>query len=226
MSGALEKLKIEAYTDPKYSGQPDRTFEVMYNPKSYALKYAINYDEEQGKGVSPGEKRYVSTKPQDITLEFTIDGTGASGDDPVDVSKKVKGFLDTCYTFHGEIHRPPYLKVAWGELVFTCVLQTANVTYTLFKPGGQPLRAKISATFSEFVDEQKRTAKERRSSPDLTHIHTVSGRESLPLLCHRYYGDQRYYLRVAQANRLLNFRRLDPGSTLFFPPIAKLAGKQ
>ncbi len=221
MDGALAKLKIEAYTDPKYDGSPYKTFTVMYNPKAYALKYEIEYDKKQAKGVSAQELRYVNSKPRNITLEFMLDGTGASGQ-VVEVKDKIKEFLDTAYAFNGDIHRPPYLKVAWGDLVMTCVLESADVSYSLFKPNGQPLRAKITAAFAEFIDESKRTAEERRSSPDLTHVHVVAAGESLPQLCHRYYRDQRFYLRVAEVNELQNFRRLVPGSKLRFPPIAKL----
>jgi hypothetical protein len=221
MDGALAKLKIEAYTDPKYDGSPYKTFVVMYNPKAYALKYEIEYDKKQAKGVSAQELRYVNSKPRNITLEFMLDGTGASGQ-VVEVKDKIKEFLDTAYTFNGDIHRPPYLKLVWGDLVMTCVLESADVSYSLFKPNGQPLRAKITAVFAECIDESKRTAEERRSSPDLTHLHVVVAGESLPQLCHRYYRDQRFYLCVAEVNELRNFRRLVPGSKLRFPPIAKL----
>jgi nucleoid-associated protein YgaU len=221
MEGALAKLKIEAYTDPKFGGSPYKTFTVMYNPKAYALKCEIEYDKQQAKGVSAQAPRYVSTKPRSVTLEFLLDGTGASGQ-VVEVKDKIKDFFDTTYTFNGDVHSPPYLKVVWGELVLTCVLESADVSYSLFKPNGHPLRAKITASFAEFIDDSKRTAQERRSSPDLTHLHVVAAGESLPQLCHRYYRDQRFYLRVAEANQLRNFRRLEPGITLHFPPIAKL----
>jgi nucleoid-associated protein YgaU len=35
----------------------------------------------------------------------------------------------------------------------------------------------------------------------------------------RLYNDPRYYLQVAQANGLKNFRRLRAGTELIFPPI-------
>jgi nucleoid-associated protein YgaU len=45
--------------------------------------------------------------------------------------------------------------------------------------------------------------------------------DTLPLMCYRIYGDSRYYLQVAMANRLTNFRNLQVGDELFFPPIEK-----
>jgi nucleoid-associated protein YgaU len=57
------------------------------------------------------------------------------------------------------------------------------------------------------------------SSPDLSHVVQVRQGDTLPLLCHRIYGDSRYYLKVAQFNGLQQFRSLPPGLRLHFPPL-------
>lgn len=220
--GKLEKLTVEAWQDPKYQSGKAGVFAVLFNPKSYAFKYAIEYGKEQGKGTSSQEQRYAKTKSRDLTLQLMLDGTGASGP-LVEVKDKVEEFLAICYRFDGKIHRPPYLKIHWGSLLFNCVLSSVDVTYTLFRPDGTPLRATLNASFAEFVDEERREGKERASSPDLTHRHTLTGRESLPWLCFQYYGSDRYYLRVAEANGLVDFRNLSPGMVLVFPPIQQLS---
>jgi nucleoid-associated protein YgaU len=99
------------------------------------------------------------------------------------------------------------------------VLKSAEVTYVMFEPDGHPLRAKVKATFSENIEDTLRVAEERKSSPDLTHVHTVKAGEHLSLLAHRYYGDPSRYFQVAQYNGLTNYRRLVPGQRLEFPPI-------
>jgi nucleoid-associated protein YgaU len=58
-------------------------------------------------------------------------------------------------------------------------------------------------------------------SPDLTHIRLVKAGDTLPEMCFNIYGDPRYYLDVARQNRLDNFRKLEPGTRIFFPPIEK-----
>ena len=50
-------------------------------------------------------------------------------------------------------------------------------------------------------------------------VRTVIAGDTLDRLCHRIYGDPRYYLQVAEANKLGNFRKLVPGTTLVFPPL-------
>jgi len=37
----------------------------------------------------------------------------------------------------------------------------------------------------------------------------------------RIYGDSKYYLEVAKANNITNFRKLTVGGKIFFPPIQK-----
>jgi len=62
-------------------------------------------------------------------------------------------------------------------------------------------------------------AEERKSSPDLTHVHEVKAGEHLSLLAHQYYGEASRYLQVARFNNLKNYRRLTIGQKLAFPPI-------
>ncbi len=224
MEGALKKLIIEAYADAEYGGSPKDTFEVMFNPDNYSVKYAVEYEEDQGKGTSGLPQKYKQSKPVEFSLDFTIDGTGAAAEQ-VEVIDEVRHFLKVVQEYDGEIHRPPYLKVAWGTLLFNCVFKGANVKYTLFRPSGAPLRAAISASFLGTVDDTKRVAEERASSPDLARYHTVQDNETLPLLCHRYYGSARHYLAVARVNGLNDFRSLITGERLLFPPIEKAGGR-
>ena len=68
-------------------------------------------------------------------------------------------------------------------------------------------------------DVKKRVKKENKSSPDLTHSRIVKNGDTLPLLTKEVYGTSAYYLRVAQVNKLDDFRNLTPGQELFFPPL-------
>jgi len=135
------------------------------------------------------------------------------------VSKVIKEFLSLTAEILSDTHRPPYLKLSWGSLICECILKSANITYTLFKPDGYPLRAKINATFAENIEDKKRTAKEGKESPDVTHQRTVQDGDTLPLMAYRIYGDASYYLKVARFNGLTNFRKLDVGSIIHFPPV-------
>jgi len=88
-----------------------------------------------------------------------------------------------------------------------------------FRPDGEPLRAKVDLTFVSFVDAKAATLKADRQSSDLAHHHSVKAGDTLPLLCHRIYGDARYCLQVDRYNELTHFSQLVPGTLLAFPPL-------
>jgi nucleoid-associated protein YgaU len=98
-----------------------------------------------------------------------------------------------------------------------------DITFKLFSPDGKPLRATANAKFTGFIEDNLRTAIENNSSPDLTHVRIVTEGDTLPLMTHRIYGDSKYYLEVAKANRISNFRKLRVGQQIFFPPIEKVS---
>ena len=111
--------------------------------------------------------------------------------------------------------------LSWGKLLFKCCLTNLSVNYKLFRPDGVPLRATARASFEEFREEEQRVREENNNSPDLTHIRTVRKGDTLPLMCHKIYGDSDLYLQIAEVNELTNFRNLETGQKIFFPPIKK-----
>jgi len=219
-SGTLEKLMIKAYEQPDYSGNPVAEFSAYVNPSEITLGYEIEYDSAQGAGTTNSRMSFKKMKPGDMSLTFFIDGTGARGD-KADVQEMVEKFQEVT-GYSGTIHRTRYLKVVWGTLqVKRCVLKSASIAYKLFKPDGIPLRAVISATFTDNSDDQTRVAMAQDESADLTHVRVVKAGDTLPALCYSVYGDQGLYLEVARVNRMDNFRRLEPGTQVFFPPLEK-----
>lgn len=218
--GELERLVIEAYEAADYSGKAADEFEAYVNPSEITLAYEFEYDASQGAGTTNSRMNFKKAKPGDMTLTLFLDGTGANGR-PCDVQQRVAKF-QAVTGYNGNIHRPNYLKIGWGTLMIRrCVLKSASIAYKLFKPDGVPLRAVITAVFSDNSDDQTRVALAQDQSPDLTHVRLVKAGDSLPRLCHEIYGDPGLYIRVARANGLDDFRGLVPGMRLRFPPLEK-----
>lgn len=216
--GGLTRLKIESHRKDDCTDEVVDSFTVLFNPNTYSQKYEVVYHARQGAGDTGSPQVFGKIKPQEYTFELLFDGTGTAIQ-PRDVREEIEKFLTVAGKHDSEIHRPRYLKISWGPLVSRCVLKSADITYTLFNPKGHPLRARVRAVFSENVTDTLRVAEERRSSPDLTHLHTVKAGEHLSMLADKYYGDASRYVQVADFNRLANFRRLEPGQQLVFPPV-------
>ncbi|MFZ5842761.1 MAG: hypothetical protein ACOY3E_07635 [Pseudomonadota bacterium] len=218
--GELEKIRIKAYEQPDCSGSEVGEFTAYVNPNEITLAYEMEYDAGQGSGTTNSRMEFKKVKPGDMSLTFFIDGTGANGV-VVDVQTEVDKF-QTVTGYNGNIHRPNYLKVVWGTLqVKRCILKSASIAYKMFKPNGVPLRAVITASFTDSVDDQTRVALAQDSSPDLTHVRQVKAGDNLPSLCYQIYGDPSLFRQVAEANGLDHFRELKAGSRIFFPPLQK-----
>ena len=124
-------------------------------------------------------------------------------------------------TYDGDIHEPRDVLLLWGTLSFLGKLTSLQFNYKLFQPDGTPVRVIATAAFSETIDDALREALKKANSPDLTHIRKVEAGDTLSLMTYKIYGDASYYLEVARVNKLINFRNLEPGTEIFFPPINK-----
>ncbi|AWW32982.1 LysM peptidoglycan-binding domain-containing protein [Echinicola strongylocentroti] len=223
--GKLEKLKIVAYKDSKFSEEVDNgEFTTLLNPEKYKFQYRVEQNEDQAAGTSAAPIRFNKILPQTLELDFLFDRTGViAGYEATEngVIDDVTHFKKVVYDYNGEKHKPNYLMITWGSLLFKGYLKEMDIEYKLFRPDGTPIRALATAKVGEFVEEELRTAQENNQSPDLTHYRVVKDGDTLPLMTYRIYGDSKYYLEVAKANGLTNFRHLKTGTELRFPPLQK-----
>lgn len=229
MSGELIKLRIKAYSDEEFKNEVDiEEFRTLINPEKYSFKYKIELNKDQPQGTSAAAPQYVRTLPEDIDLEFVFDRTGvfnntmpssSNEEEDAGIMGEIDHFKKVVFDYNGDNHKPNYLIITWGTLLFKCMLSEMDITYKLFKPDGTPLRALVRAKFKGFVEDVLRVAKEDNNSPDLTHVRMVKEGDTLPLMTFRIYGDSKYYLEVARANKIRNFRSLQVGQEIFFPPL-------
>ncbi|MBA4408108.1 MAG: hypothetical protein C0397_01635 [Odoribacter sp.] len=226
MSGELTKLKIKAYRDERFTQEvANGEFNTLLNPEKYLVKYQIEQNQSQAQGTSSAAPRFNKALPEDLDLEFIFDRSGVikgyedeSGDGIID---DVDNFRKVILDYNGDEHKPNYLVISWGALLFKGSLSQMEITFKLFKPDGTPIRASARARFKGFIEDDLRIARENNNSPDLTHVRIINEGDTLPLMTFRIYGDPKYYLEVAKANKLVNFRKLSPGQQIYFPPIEK-----
>lgn len=224
----LEKLKLLAFSDKERKTPIGKPFEAMYNPASYAQTHQIPWVPNMGLSSSGQVQAYAGGLSSELSLDLILDGTGVDEMGVValarpSVKDRIKAFFDATIRYNGNIHEPNFLRVKWGSsLSFDCRLYRSTIKYTLFDPGGDPLRAELSLrlvsdSYSEALDKAA-----DKKSPDVTHARVVKHGDTLPLLTRAVYGSSARYLDVARWNGLDDFRRLTPGQQLFFPPLAAL----
>jgi nucleoid-associated protein YgaU len=158
--------------------------------------------------------------PQTLRFSFYLDATGVIPGVP-NLAAEIKRFKSLVYAYNGDVHSPNYIKLVWAGPPFKCRLTSLDIEYTLFKPNGMPLRAKLDVAFEEFLSVEEIKLLATKNSPDVTHVRTVQPGDTLPLMCFRVYGDSNYYIQVARYNHLASFRHLTPGSKVKFPPVSR-----
>lgn len=232
----MEKVRIYTFIDRNFLDPGEGIKEMKpaflapVNPESFTKNLKIDLDQRRGHGSHGTDLRFKSTVPEELRLEFILDGTqtidGYGGEDTtlktMPVHDQLKKFLDSVYKYEGEIHRPKFLLLIWGsEIRFRCILSNLDINHTLFNTNGEPLRAKLSVTFLNYKAREERLAEERQQSADLTHQRKVKQGDRLDLMTYRIYNDSNYFLQVGKANGLTQIRNIKPGLNLFFPPFDK-----
>lgn len=225
-SGHLKKMELTACSieDGKVTLNKSKTFSVMLNPTTVFLQQSISYNKEKALGQLDSEPKFEAYQSQTLKFDLLLDGTGTiernnKKNATDDVKTQIEKLNATMYDFDGKKHEPNHVRVLWGSIIFFCRLDSMSTQYTLFKPDGEPLRAKLSLSFSGFMSKKEQALTANRSSPDLTHSVHVKAGDTLPGLCYEIYKDASYYTEVARLNHLNNFRVLKPGTVLHFPPL-------
>lgn len=231
--GKIEKLYIQAYKDAALEQPAGERFEALINPETYTHKYRIDFCESQAPGTSGVALKFNKIPPQEISFDFLFDGTGVFKGASVldvaivnplsgtDVAEQVESFKQKVFEYNGEKHRPNHLKIIWGTLIFKGVLVAMDIEYKLFRSDGTPLRVLARCTFKGTITETLRVARENAQSADITQARTVATGDKLSLMAYRVYNNQQFYTDVAAFNRVDSFRRLTPGTRIFFPPLTR-----
>lgn len=193
---------------------------IQFNPENYDEANKVMFNKEQPIGSVGRHQHFEKVEPRAFTFNFLIDGTGASGGDKREVITEIELFKKTV-EFKGDQHRTSFLLLIWGSYVATAVLKELKIKYSLFRKNGTPLRAELNTTFSEHKERLLQLLEQGLMSPDLSSRHIVKADDKLPLMCYGVYDTPRHYLEVARANGLINFRYLETGHTLDFPPVKK-----
>lgn len=206
-------------------------FAALINPAEVKHSHGIDYSDTEQRTTRPigdtdSKQTFASYRPETVSFGLVLDGTGvvpeAGSSRPASVRELVDKLKRICYDYQGEDHEPSVVKLRWGRTFenFTARLTELGIEYTMFKPSGEPLRAKLQLSFVRYrtYKEAQRAADQR--SPDVTRVVRVCEGDTLPLLCERVYRDGGRYQEVARFNELTEFRRLTPGTLLRFPPVA------
>jgi hypothetical protein len=228
--GELKKMKIYAYNNvdmadshlANVDGIPN-PYTALINPETYTVDIKYEFENSQGQGTTGGQQQFKVKYPEEMAFDFLFDNTGIiDGKPKPNISDDIANFKKFLMDYDGSVHEPRFFKFVWGTDLFKGRCSGLNIAYKLFNPDGSPIRAVCKVTLNQATEEELRVLQQQDQSPDLTHYRVVRKGDTLPWMCYHIYGDSKYYIQVAAANKLSNFRDLTVGDEIFFPPIDKV----
>lgn len=195
---------------PKVS--PD-VIPLRFNPTEYQLQKANNFAEIAIPGLETPPIQYVRGNSEKLSLELIVD----TSDTLEDVRKKYVDAVRGLLNINSELHAPPLVAFEWDREIFKGVLESLNVTYTLFSAMGVPLRAKLSTTLREYRPVNVQYSERPRNSPDVEKRFTVRRGDALWSIAAQVYRDPSQWRALALANDIKDPRSLEPGTQLLVP---------
>jgi len=205
MGLAKAKITVEA------TGE---VFPVMFNPEEYTLNKDNNFAAQAVPGLSGPILQFVHGNMRTLEMELFFDTYEAQ----TDVRQRTNNIVNLL-NINSELHAPPVLRVAWASLQFRCVLARASQKYILFLPDGTPVRAKLTVSFSEYIDPNQEAKQVNRQTANFTKIHVVQLGETLSDIAGRLYKNAQVWRPIAIVNNVENPRQLQAGQELQIPPL-------
>lgn len=196
------------------NGTEKEKFSVPFNPTEYDVESSVSYSEQDVPGYTSPVTQFVNGSADTLSMELFFDRYEA-GEDVRQDTDKIEGLLE----LDDKRKAPPVLRVAWAELQFTCVLESASTTYTLFMPDGTPARARTNVTFKEYSTPEKKKREKSEESGETERIHVVKEGDTLWDIADQQYGDPTKWRKIANENGISNPRTLQIGTELTIPSL-------
>jgi hypothetical protein len=191
-----------------------------FNPKQFELKRTVIWNTSRTLGHDAPELSFGGGEAAELSIEFLFDTT----DTGQDVRNTYKLLLDlskvdtTKKDPKTQMSEPPLCRFEWGKfLSFTAVITKVAQTFTMFKPDGTPVRAKVDVTFKQVDQPTGAQNPTTRSEP--RKIWVVHEGQTLDWIAYQEYGDPACWRHIAETNDLADPVDLRPGQVLKLVPL-------
>jgi LysM repeat protein len=190
------------------------SFDVLFNPEEYTLNKDNNFASQAIPGLSGPLLQFVNGNMRTLEMELFFDTSDARTDVRT-LTQQVVSLLDIDST----LHAPPVLIVSWSSLQFRCVLARVSQKFVRFLEDGQPVRARLTVTFNEFLDPETEAKEINRQTADFSKVHVVKRGDTLSRIANALYEDPTKWRPIAIANNLDDPRAISVGQSLAVPSL-------
>lgn len=121
-------------------------FQAQFNPKELSVDKQVPWKKHKTSEADNPTLEFTAAEPKTLSVELLFD-TFENG---TSVQELISP-LEILATVDPMKKRPPLVRFTWGNAlpVFTGVIESINVKYTLFLPDGTPVRAAVAVAVKE-----------------------------------------------------------------------------
>lgn len=219
----MESLTITAYTDGNFSKESKSALKLPINPEKIKLEKGIRYAEDKQLGSLNGSNAFVRYQPESFSFECLLDQTGTMEDntEKQPVKDVIADIEQRLYVYNHDGHRPSFIKLHYGSIIFHGQLKSLETEYTQFNASGIPLRANLKITLTGYCSTEEEKKRNAKNSPDVSRIIILREGQTLAALCNEIYGNSLLVDKVARFNNLNGFRDVPAGTKILFPALKK-----
>jgi hypothetical protein len=209
----------EGFTKAKLNIDGGQTLECYFNPTEYSISKSNDWKYKTVTGTSFSPPEFGGGQPRQIELSLLFDQTFPPY--TMSVRESTAALLDMMEVPSGKTGGsptavPPFVTFEWGRLVFKGACTSLSVTYKLFEPNGDPLRADVKLTLKQAEAAQQGQNPTTRAAAGYG-VHRVRDGDTLPSISYQAYGDATKWRLIAEANGVDNPLHLRRGSALSLP---------
>jgi nucleoid-associated protein YgaU len=207
------------FTKAKLNIDGGPTLECYFNPTEYSISKSNDWKYKSITGTSFSPPEFGGGQPRQIELSLLFDQTFPPFTMPV--RESTAALLDMMEVPSGKTGGsptavPPFVTFEWGRLVFKGACVSLSVTYKLFEPNGDPLRADVKLTLKQAEAAQQGQNPTTRATAGFG-VHRVRDGDTLPSISYQAYGDATKWRLIAEANGVDNPLHLRRGRALSLP---------
>jgi hypothetical protein len=188
---------------------------VKFNPTEYQLQKQNTFAEIGIPGLETPPIQFIRGASEKLSAELLVD----TSDTLDDVRVKYVNRLRKLLNIQSELHAPPIVKLIWDTQIFRGVVESLSIAYTMFRPDGVPIRAKLSLALKEYRPVEVQVRERPTLSPDFEKSYMSQRGDTLASIAFQCYRDATVWREIARANQIRDPRRLEPGRVLRIPKL-------
>lgn len=192
-----------------------RKIQFRFNPTEYAISKSNSFAEIAIPGLNAPPVQFIRGGAEKLSFELLLDTSQEVKDVRTEFVDKLRALMD----IDEDLHAPPVLQFTWDKGIFTGVMDSLNITYTLFAKGGFPVRAKASVSLKQYAPVKIQVRATSTNSPDVEKTTRVTVGDTLERIASAAYGDPARWREIARANDIDDPRSLSVGLELVIPAL-------